>query len=300
MRTVFCNASAGGRSIWPHSLALLVVAASLLGFGPVARSEDDARTKASTSRAARDDATRAIPFNKIDRAARAKATGVLQNLSLYRRLPIQAIDCEPELYAFLVRHPEVVVNIWHLMGITKMQLDRVDATHYKVADGEGTTGQMEYLYSSGDATLFYSEGTYEGPLYPRIIRGKCLMLLRTSLRRGANGRFSIIAQLDTFLSVENLGVEVLAKTFQPLVGRAADHNFTETANFVANLSQTAETHEEGLLRMGRKLNRIDAKTRAQFLELVAAVPQKLAQAESSYLSADALAERPTRESMMRD
>jgi hypothetical protein len=105
------------------------------------------------------------------------------------------------------------------------------------------------------------------------------MLLRTSSYRNADGRPTIVSQLDTFLSVENLGVEVLAKTFQPLVGKAADHNFTETANFVANLSHTAETNEEGLLRLARKLNRIDATTRDQFLKHISAVAQKLAAVE---------------------
>jgi hypothetical protein len=165
------------------------------------------------------------------------------------------------------------------MGITKMQLDRVDPTHFKVADGEGTKGRMEYLFTSGNVTVIYSEGTYDGPLYPRTVRGKCLMLLRSEFRRTADGRYAIVSQLDTFLAVDNLGVEVLAKTFQPLIGKAADHNFTETANFVSNLSRTAETNEEGLLRLGRKLSRIDVKTRERFLDLIAAVPQKLAMAE---------------------
>ncbi|MEX2140219.1 MAG: hypothetical protein WD894_13220 [Pirellulales bacterium] len=241
-----------------------------------ARAADDPRTKANTSRAAREEALRAIPFNRLTAEARAKATDVIQDLSLYRRLPTRSIDCDPELYAFLVRHPEVVVNIWRVMGITQMQLDRVDATNYKVADGQGTKGRMEYLYSSAGVNVIYSQGTYDGPLYPRTVRGKCLILLRTSHRREPNGRYTVVGQLDTFLAVDNLGVEVLAKTFQPLIGKAADHNFTETANFVANLSHTSETNESGMLRLGRKLTDIDIKTRERFLELVSAVPQKYA------------------------
>jgi hypothetical protein len=276
MRSVFCNWPAMGKArsrlaIWAICLAIILLTAS-----PVAHAE---QTAANTSRAAREEALRALPLDKLNRGSRAKAGGVVKNLSIYRRLPAQTIECDPELFAFLMRHPEVVVNIWQVMGITKMQLDRMDSTHYKVADGEGTKGQMEYLYTSPNVSVIYSEGTYDGPLYPRTVRGRCLMLLRSDYRRTASGRPAIVAQLDTFLSVDNLGVEVLARTFQPLIGKAADHNFTETANFVANLSRTAETNEEGLLRIGRKLNRIDAATRERFLELISAVPQKLALAE---------------------
>jgi hypothetical protein len=268
----------------PILLAAVVAAAAVIGPSRGLSAADDGKPKATTSRAAREEATRAMPLAKLNRDARAKATNVIKNTSVYRRLPAQAIDCEPDLYAFLARNPEVVVNIWHLMGITKMTLDRVDATRYKVADGEGTKGQMEYLYASPELTVIYSEGTYDGPLYPRTVRGKCLMLLRTNYAQRSDGRYAIVGQLDTFLAVENLGVEVLAKTFQPIIGKAADHNYLETANFVANLSRTAETNDQGLIRLCRKMNRVDAKTRQQFFDLVAAVPEKMAAAQVAQLS----------------
>jgi hypothetical protein len=286
MRASFCtNPVADGSSFTAVRRWLLPLIIAIMLTASIGRAADDAGAKANTSRAAREEALRAIPFGHLGREARSKATRVVQDLSLYRRLPTKTIDCDPELYAFLVRHPEVVVNIWRVMGITQMQLDRLDATRYNVADGQGTKGHMEYLYSSPGTHLIYSEGTYDGPLYPRTVRGKCLLLLRTAQRRESNGRYTVIGQLDTFLSVENLGVEVLAKTFQPLVGKAADHNFTETANFVANLSHTAETNESGVLRLGRRLTGIDQATRDRFLELIAAVPQKYAATENDSSSA---------------
>jgi hypothetical protein len=283
----------GGGVGWARRLLFAITAHVVLAGNQAAlgAAPDQARFKATTSRAARDEAVRAIPFSKLKPEARAKANGVVQNLSLYRRLPTQIIECDAELFAFLERHPEVVVNLWQVMGITRMELDRLDRARYKVSDGEGTKGRMEYLYTAGGVSLIYSDGTYDGPLYPRTVRGKCLMLLRTWYEPAESGRTTVVSQLDTFLAVENLGVEVLAKTFQPLIGKAADHNFTETANFVANLSQTAETNEEGLLRLGRKLNRIDPATREQFLARISAVPQKLAAAGQEQADTEVVATR---------
>ncbi len=292
MRAVFCTIRTAASPSSAADWRALFLAVAMLSAASLAGAADDSRAKANTSRAARDEALRAIPFQQLTPEARAKATSVIQDLSLYRKLPAKSIDCDPELYAFLVRHPEVVVNVWRVMGITQMQLDRVEATRYRVADGQGTKGQMEYLYASGGVNVIYSEGTYDGPLYPRTVRGKCLILLRNSFRRQPSGRYTVHGQLDTFLSVDNLGVEVLAKTFQPLVGKAADHNFTETANFVANLSHTAETNEAGMLRLGRKLTDIDPQTRERFLELVSAVPEKYAKLEVENVSASDLVRSP--------
>ena len=92
-------------------------------------------------------------------------------------------------------------------------LDRVDTNRFRIVDGEGTKGTMEYLFSSPDLHVIYSEGTYDGPLYARTVRGRCLMVLRTSSRQEPNGRFTITSRLDTFLAVDNLGVEILAQLF---------------------------------------------------------------------------------------
>lgn len=255
------------------------LAAALAWLMPIATVSAETSAKATTSRAARDEAVRAVPFPKLSRDGQAKATAVIRDTSLYRRLPAQTIDCEPQLYSFLTKHPEVVVNIWQLMGITKMSLQRVDATHFNVADGEGTKGLVEYLYSSPEMLVVYSEGTYDGPLYARTVRGKCLLVMRTAYRRVAGGRYQATINLDTFLAVENLGVEILAKTFQPVIGRAADHNFAETAKFVANLSQTAESNEEGMIQLASRLKNVDAATLQAFVNTISEVPIRLVAAQ---------------------
>jgi hypothetical protein len=252
-----------------------VLAAVLFGaLAPEMHAAGSPTTKADTSRAARDDAVRAIPFDKLSRESRSKVSHVLQKTSLYRRLPTQSIVCDADLYAFLLNHPEIVVNIWQTMGVTRMTMEPGNGGIYHVSDGEGTKGRMEYIYQSPELSIMYSEGSYDGRLYPRTVRGRCLMVLRTNYQRDSAGTAIVVSRLDTFLAVENLGVEIIAKTFQPVIGNAADHNFTETARFVATLSKTAETNPQGMVRLAQRLKRVEPRTREQFAELVAAVPRK--------------------------
>src|SRR5689334_5605578 len=53
-------------------------------------------SKASTSHAAHDDALRAIPLDKLPAEVRPRVAAVLNDTSLFRRLPVQVVDCEPE------------------------------------------------------------------------------------------------------------------------------------------------------------------------------------------------------------
>ena len=49
--------------------------------------------------------------------SRRKLMMVCERPTLFRRLPQQSIACDAGLHLFLIRNPEVVVNIWQLMGV---------------------------------------------------------------------------------------------------------------------------------------------------------------------------------------
>jgi len=102
----------------------------LLANNPLRRRPDP--TRADTSRAAQQSALGSIPIEKLDPAARSKVAAVLANVTVFRRLPIRVVDCDPNLYLFLIRHPDVVVGICavplsqprHARGLCRGQLQR--------------------------------------------------------------------------------------------------------------------------------------------------------------------------------
>ena len=226
-----------------------------------------AQPTGSSSRELRDEASRAIPFAKLDRTSKVKVSRVLSTTTLYRRLPAQMIECDPNLYVFLVEHPDLVVNIWEVLGISEVAVKRLGEQTFSANDKAGTIGRMEFLHCSPELHLLYAEGSYDGPLFGRSIKGNTLLMLRNRYFRNADGRIYVRCQLDAFMHVENVGVGVLAKTFQPLVGAAADHNFRETASFLSSVSRAAEVNHAGMQRMAARLNGVDAADRERFAVL---------------------------------
>ena len=248
---------------------------------------DATQLKASTSREARADAVKSIPMKHLDPERRHAISGVVNKPTIFRRLPVQVIDCNPELYQFLVRNPEVVVGIWDVMGISNIAMQRRDDSSYVANDGAGTTGTVQFVHSTDDTHIIYSEGLYDGPMFPRPIRGRCVMVLKSGFVRETNGRHYVTSRIDTFIQLDNTGLELLAKTFQPLVGRLADYNFAETAGFLASLSRTAEVNGPGVQRLAAKLTNVEPATREQFAALAAAVGQSAAEAETADASPNA-------------
>jgi len=256
--------------------ALMVLATTAFAAAP---------NQATSSRAAREDAIRSIPFDKLDPEMKDKVASAITRTSLYRRLPVQVTDCDPDLYLFLVRHPEVVVNIWEVMKISNVAIVRTGPDTFRASDGAGTLCNIKFCYLSHDTHVIYAEGSYDGPLFNKPIEAKCVLLLKSGYMQETDGRQYVTSRMDTFIQIENAGVELLAKTLQMLVHRSADYNFIETAAFLGTVSRAAELNSPGVCRLAAKLNNCEPSARERFAELAQDVNRKADEREAIQASA---------------
>ena len=199
---------------------------------------------------------------------------MLDKVSIYRRLPAQVCHCDPSLYLFLMDHPEVLVNIWQAMGITAMSLHPTGPGAYKIDDGAGTQSDLQILYRDRNTHLVYAEGIYNGPVLKRPVKGRCIVLLRSGYSQQENGAEFVTNRIDAFIHLDRVGAELVAKTFQPLVGKSADENFSEATGFLTRLSLAAEQNPPGMQRLAQHLTRIDPVLQQQFIMLTAAIGDK--------------------------
>ncbi len=248
-----------------------VVAALLLTIGvlsaPPPCAADDPRA-ATSDREAMEEARREIPWKQLSPQDQRLTQYVVLKASLYRRAPTHVFDCDPQVFNFLSQHPEVVVNVWNLMGVSKLSLNRTSPVTFNAADQAGTQGALRILHShyepdSSNKVLVFAEGHYRAGPMPEPIRAHCVLLLRSASRRESNGRTYVTARLDSFLRFEKTGADLVAKTFRPLLAKAADHNFTETMKFVSTFSRTAEQRPDGIVNLAERLQNIDTQTRAE-------------------------------------
>ncbi len=270
----------------PRWLRVMLAGVAVLGLAGRACPEEGNplagdTSRASSGRAARDDAIRAIPWTRLTAEAQQKVQWVLGNTSVFRRLPVRIIQCDPDLYLFLVHNPDVVVNIWEVLGVSHLTMRRQGPNAYQVTDDIGTVGTLEFLYRSRDLQLAYVDGTYNGPMFGHRIRGRGIMLLRSQYVREADGRCLITSELDAFMNIEPGGAEFLTKTFQPVVGKIADTNFQQSVGFLACLCRTAEVNQAGMIRLAAKLTRVPPEVRQRLAELSQLAAQRANQVASS-------------------
>lgn len=207
--------------------------------------KSNASSKASTSDAARNEAIQAIPLKNISRQYRGAVQKVLDDPSLYRRMPTQMVDCDPEMFTFLMKNPEILVEIWREMGISQVMLKRTGDETFKLSDGAGTTGDLVIVEHQCDGNaqnriVMFSAGAYEGKPFKRPVRAQCVLLLRSGSLEKKDGRDYVACRLDTFVRIERTSIKFFAKALHPWVGKTADANFADTIQFISSFSQASE------------------------------------------------------------
>ncbi len=261
----------------PMLRAKLLVAA-VCGFSILSQAEmavaqrNGLEMQATTSDAARREAIQHLPLKNIHSKHRRAVKRVLDDTSLYRRMPTQMVDCDPKMFTFLAENPEVLVEMWRHMGISRVSLRRTGSNTFSLTDNAGTTGNLVIVEQKCDEQaqnriVMYSEGAYEGKPFKRPIRAQCVLLLRSGSVRETNGRDYVACRLDSFVRIERASIELFAKAMHPWVGKTADANFADTIGFISNLSQAAEQRPATLERLVAGLPRVTTQRQREFAQI---------------------------------
>lgn len=253
------------------STAKFLIAILSLSISALAFADENPVQEGISSREARDQAIRSVPFQKLNRGTSDIIRSVVENPSFYRRMPTQQIECDPQMFTFLVRRPEVLVNIWDMMGITQVSARRTSPFSFFANDGVGTSCKCDLVYGSDDLHIYFGKGNYDGSMTPRGVDGRCVCILRTQTVQDASGKKTVAGVMDVFLKLDNFGADILTRTFAPFVGKTADYNFVETAKFMAQVSQICTHNPAAAQGLAMRLDKVDANVRAEFASIAARI-----------------------------
>lgn len=225
----------------------------------------------SSGRDARKAAGKAIPLDRMAEEDRRAAEKILRNPTLYRRLPVESFTCDRALLDFSLSNPEIVVDIWRVLGISKVALDPTAPGQWRMSDGWGTEGNLRVLHhertAAGGTMVLLGQGGYSGPLSPQPLTGSCLLLVRYR-PTGGDGPSRHAMQVDAFLDADGVGLEIVTRTLQPLIVRSSASNLHEICLFMASLSGAAAENPEGVARLAGRLSKIDPAERKTLAGIV--------------------------------
>lgn len=193
-----------------------------------------------------------------------------QSTTLYRRLPAETVRCEAALLEFVLTKPETLVDVWRVLGISRVSLDPTDPGHWRLADGYGTEGTVRLMHHEsgpdGSLVIFHGSGGYAGPLAPKRLTGSCLVVVRCQ-PVDVDGRSAQRMEVEAFLDVDGLGLEIVTRTLQPLIVRSVAANVHEICLFVNQFTAAASRNPAGMAVLVEQLPRTGAADRRMLCAL---------------------------------
>ena len=208
-----------------------------------------------------------IPWAKLTSEAREKLQSVVTNSSVFHQSPIQKTACDHNVYLHLIRYPELVVNMWELMGVSKLRMDRQQDYLIDIDDGYGTQSQLELVYGNKNLHIFYAEGAYKGSFIPTTNKGRVVLVLETS--KSMRGQQPIMShRLNLFIQFDKSANQLVVKTLQGIFLKMVDMNFAETTKFIGQIDDIIQDNPTGMKRLSDRLTRVQTPIRQQFNKLI--------------------------------
>lgn len=232
------------------------------------------KTGGTSSLAQRKQVIASLPIQRLTPQAQRRILSIANSPTLFRRLPTQAINCDRDMFLFLSRNPDTLVGMWDLMGITKVQTQRIGPYKMSAVDGSGTTCEIDLVYGDPTMHIYIAEGSYDGKMVAKPLRGKGVIVLRSSYAQAADGSRTVTGTLDYFIQIESLGADLVARTLSGLIGRSADNNFSETARFMAQVSQASERNPHAMIDVVQRMPQVDSQTKRKFVDVITTVARR--------------------------
>lgn len=220
----------------------------------------------NSSKAVRKQAIAELPLNQISPEARQKSQALVKKLGMFRRLPTITFECDPQVYQYFLKNPDVAVSSWRAMEISQFQLNEIDPTHYKADAGDGSVGSVELYLQTPSETLIYCDGAFKSPLLPKPIVARSLMRVQTTFAKDRDGRIIGTHSGDVFVEFPSQTVDAIAKVIAPVSYGIADRNFKQMTLYVHLMSHAMAKRPDWIEVIGNKMEGIPEQKRLEFLE----------------------------------
>ncbi|MDA0282082.1 MAG: hypothetical protein O3B13_11455 [Planctomycetota bacterium] len=231
----------------------------------------DILARGSSSRSTLQDALQRLPLNELTPEQLNRVNQVLENRSMFRRLPTISIDADPEVYTHLTHNPESVVGIWRVLGISTFTMEQTGPAVWYGDAGDGSTGTIDVLSRTPTRHLLLCKGKYKSPLLARPIEATAVMHLQTRYEQGENFQPKIVHGLDLFVMFPSHTIDTVARVIAPVSHMIADRNFRELSLFVRFMNVAMERQPGWVEQTVQRIDGIDREQRLELMKLSARV-----------------------------
>jgi hypothetical protein len=225
----------------------------------------------TSARSVREQAKTAVPVAKLSADHQRLAMSVLNDISLFRRLPTVKAKLDPRVYQYFLDSPDAAVSIWRVLGISKLELKQKSPGVFEADTGDGSSGTVSLLLRTPTTCVVFCDGLFKSPVLTKPIKARALVALNATIEPQADGMTSITHTADMFVTFPSLAVETIAKMVSPLSYKYADRNIEEITSFLRMMDVSMSRQPGWIEQIAQLMDGISDERNRQLLQVTAAV-----------------------------
>lgn len=233
----------------------------------------------TSSRWVRRNAVNQFPVELMAAESQASAREIMDNLSLFRRLPTIELESDRRCYEFFTNHPDVAVSLWRAMKISQVAMTKKTADTFETDTQDGTRGTVKVLLNTPEHYVVTCEGEFKSPAIKAPVKARAMMHLKPVYTHEG----IVTHELDMYVSFPSTAIEAIARLISPVSNRIADRNFEEISLFVEMMSLAMSRQPGWVEQIAMQLEGIQKEDTDKLLKLTAEVYVDAVQKERARL-----------------
>lgn len=169
---------------------------------------------------------------------------VLAKTALKARGPYETFNCAPNIYRWLLDHPDRTVQGWQRIGAKSITIDALGDGRYGYKDSDGNDVHWDLVHRGTDQRIWYAEGVVKpAPLVPKV-GVKAIFVMHIVEGRDARGRPVMHHQGELFLHTDSKTAALITKILGASAPRMAEQYVGQIQVFFAGLAWFLFEHPE--------------------------------------------------------
>ncbi len=209
----------------------------------------------------------AIPLNLMTQENRQRAQLIIKERSQFRRLPSLQYTIDEPIYRYLLKHPDVAVSTWRVMGISRFEMWQTGPAEYEAKCLDGSEGIADILYQDENQMVFVCAGSYHNPLLPRPMEASALIWFRSVYTPNVEGTHVVTQKADVFVRFPSSGVSAIAKVLTPVTNALMDRNLFEVSLYGSMMSRAVRDEPEWVVQVAQQLEGVLPQRKMELTEV---------------------------------
>ena len=228
-----------------------------------------------SSQNAEEQARNSIPLNAMTLQSRQRAQMIIKERSQFRRLPSLQYTIDEPMFRYLLKHPDVAVSTWRVMGISRFEMWQTGENEFEAQAIDGSEGIADILYQDDNQMVFICQGSYHNPLLPRAMEAAALIWFRAIYKPNQDGSQTVTQKADVFVRFPSSGVSAIAKVLTPVLHTLMDRNLFEVSLYGSMMSRAVRDEPEWVIQVAQQMEGV-LPQRKEELTNVARMPRGVA------------------------